>query len=67
MAKLTLDTDKQFDDTLAELVKTTGGTEADVLQRAVATYRFLKEQDRDPTKKVSITQNGAVLNDVTLP
>ena len=65
--RITLNTDKQFDQTLADLVKTTGGTEADVLQRAVATYKFLKEQDQDPDKKVSITQNGTVLNDVILP
>lgn len=67
MANLTLKTDPQFDETLAELVKTTGGTEADVLQRAVATYRFLKEQDKDPSQRISITQNGAILKDVTLP
>ena len=67
MAKLTLDTDKQFDDTLADLVKTTGGSQAEVLQRAVATYKFLKAQDQDPNKKVSITHNGVVLNDVILP
>jgi hypothetical protein len=67
MATLTLETDRKFDDTLADLVKTTGGTEADVLLRAVATYKFLKEQDQDPAKKISITRNGTVLNDITLP
>ena len=67
MARFTLDTDKQFDKTLAELVDMTGGTKADVLRRAVATYKYLKTEDQDSTKKVSITQNGNIVSDVILP
>lgn len=68
MARFTLDTDEQFDQTLADLVKMTGGTKADVLRKAVATYKYLKTEDRDPDSKVSITTNdGVVKKDVILP
>jgi hypothetical protein len=67
MARFTLDTDPQFDQTLAELVNMTGGTKADVLRKAVATYKYLKSEDQDPAKKVSITENGNVVKDIILP
>jgi hypothetical protein len=67
MARFTLDTDAQFDNTLRELVNMTGGTKADVLRRAIATYRYLKSEDQDPAKRVSITENGNIVKDVILP
>jgi len=68
MARFTIDTDQQFDKNLADLVKITGGTKADVLRKALATYKYLKSEDQDPQNKVSITnKNGDVLKDVILP
>ena len=68
MARFTIDTDQQFDQNLDELVKLTGGTKADVLRKALATYKYLKSEDQDPQNKVSITdKNGTVLKDVILP
>jgi hypothetical protein len=68
MARFTIDTDKQFDQNLDELVKLTGGTKADVLRKALATYKYLKTEDQEPQNKVSITnKEGAVVKDVILP
>lgn len=67
MARFTIDTDQQFDQNLSELVNLTGGTKADVIRRALATYKYLKNEDQDPESKVSITKNGAVVKDVILP
>jgi predicted transcriptional regulator len=67
MARFTIDTDQRFDQNLDDLVNMTGGTKADVLRRAVATYKYLKTEDLQQNK-VSIT-NAAnqVLKDVILP
>ena len=68
MARFTIDTDQQFDQNLNELVNLTGGTKADVLRRAVATYKYLKTEDQQPQNKVSITnQQNEVVKDVILP
>jgi hypothetical protein len=68
MARFTLDTDQQFDKTLTDLVNMTGGTKADVLRRAVSTYKYLKDADQSPDQKVSITnESGQVLKDIILP
>jgi hypothetical protein len=68
MARLTLDTDAQFDDNLAILVDMTGGTKADVIRKALATYKYLKTEDQNSDTNVSITKkDGTVLKDVILP
>ena len=67
MARFTIDTDQQFDQNLSELVNLTGGTKADVLRKALATYKYLKTEDQNPETKVSITKDGSVLKDVILP
>ena len=68
MARFTIDTDKQFDQNLDELVKLTGGTKADVLRKALATYKYLKSEDQQPQNKVSITnKEGNIVKDVILP
>ena len=68
MARFTVDTDQQFDKNLDDLIKITGGTKADVIRRALATYKYLKEQDQNPDQKVSITnKDNAVVKDVILP
>ena len=68
MARFTIDTDQQFDQNLNDLVNMTGGTKADVLRKAVATYKYLKTEDQQPDNKVSITnKDNDVLKDVILP
>lgn len=68
MARFTIDTDQQFDQNLADLVNLTGGTKADVLRKALATYKYLKTEDQNPNNKVSITNSAnLVLKDVILP
>lgn len=68
MARYTIDTDDQFDQNLNDLVNMTGGTKADVLRKALATYKYLKTEDKDPNTKVSITtKDGVITKDVILP
>lgn len=68
MARYTIDTDEQFDQNLNDLVNMTGGTKADVLRKALATYKYLKTEDKDPNTKVSITtKDGVITKDVILP
>jgi len=68
MARFTIDTDEQFDQNLNDLVKMTGGTKADVLRKALATYKYLKTEDQQPENKVSITnKDNAIVKDVVLP
>ncbi len=68
MARFTIDTDQQFDQNLNDLVNMTGGTKADVLRKALATYKYLKTEDQQPDNKVSITNSAnKVVKDVILP
>ena len=68
MPRFTLDMDSQFDQTLTDLVSKTGGTKADVIRRAIATYKYLKAEGDGTRNKVSITnQDNVVLKDVILP
>ncbi len=68
--RYTIDFDDRFDETLSELIKTTDATtKADVIRRAVASYSFLKKQQRlNKDTKVAITdQDNHVLKEVVLP
>ena len=70
MPRYTIDFDDNFDKTLNELVRTTGATtKADVIRKAVASYKFLKsEAPETEDKKVSITKkDGTIVKDVVLP
>jgi len=68
MARFTIDTDQQFDRNLDELVNMTGGTKADVLRKALATYKYLKTENQDSQNKVSITnKDNVVVKGVILP
>jgi hypothetical protein len=68
MARFTIDTDQQFDQNLNDLVNMTGGTKADVLRKALATYKYLKTEGQQPQNKVSITNaDNQVVKDVILP
>lgn len=68
MARFTIDTDQQFDQNLTDLVNMTGGTKADVLRKALATYKYLKTEDMQSQNKVSITnKDNVIVKDVVLP
>ena len=70
MPRYTIDFDDDFDKTLLELVKDTSApTKAEVIRRAVASYSYLKKQQRnDANVKVSITdKNDKVIKEIVLP
>jgi len=68
MAKYTIDFDDDFDKTLSDLKDSTDATtKADVIRRAVASYKFLKSQTAE-NKEVAITdKSGKVEKSVVLP
>jgi hypothetical protein len=70
MPRYTIDFDESFDKALNDLVRSTGATtKADVIRRAVASYRVLKTETPDTgDKKVSITNKaGKVVKEIVLP
>jgi predicted transcriptional regulator len=68
MPKYTIDFDDEFDKSLSELKDSTDATtKADVIRRAVASYKFLKSQTA-ADKEIAITdKNGKVEKSVVLP
>lgn len=70
MPRYTIDFDDEFDKTLSELVKdTSASTKAEVIRRAVASYSYLKKQQRqNDDLKVSITdKDNNVIKEIVLP
>jgi predicted transcriptional regulator len=69
MPRFSIDVDSAFDDTLNELVKNTSATtKADVIRRAVASYKYLKDEEKNQNSKISVTDNsGKVKKDIVLP
>ncbi len=69
MPRYTIDFDDKFDSTLNSLVESTPATtKADVIRRAVASYKYLKDQTAADNTNLSITrQDGTVVKDVILP
>jgi predicted transcriptional regulator len=69
MPRYTIDFDKDFDKTLSELVETTDATtKADVIRRAVASYSYLKKQQRsNKDAKIVITDDNNLKKEVVLP
>jgi predicted transcriptional regulator len=69
MPRYTIDFDKDFDKTLSELVETTDATtKADVIRRAVASYSYLKKQQRsNKDAKIVITDDDKLKKEVVLP
>jgi hypothetical protein len=68
MPRFTIDIDDKFNQTLEELAN--GGSKADAIRRAVASYQYLKHQvpSNSSPNKVSITdQDGKIIRDVILP
>jgi metal-responsive CopG/Arc/MetJ family transcriptional regulator len=69
MPRFSIDVDSAFDNTLNELVKDTNATtKADVIRRAVASYKYLKDEEKNQDSKISVTDNnGNVKKDIVLP
>jgi hypothetical protein len=69
MPRYTIDFDKDFDKTLTDLVDTTDATtKADVIRRAVASYSYLKKEQRaNKDAKIVITGDGGLKKEVVLP
>jgi hypothetical protein len=68
MPRFTIDIDDKFNDTLTNLAN--GGSKADVIRKAVASYQYLKSEvpNSQSDKRVSITDaNGNIQKDVILP
>jgi hypothetical protein len=69
MPRYTIDFDDKFDDALNSLVNSTQATtKADVIRRAVASYKYLKDETSNDNANLSITRtDGSVIKDVVLP
>ena len=70
MPRFTIDIDDEFDKTLSELVENTDATtKADVIRRAVASYSYLKKQQRQgkDTKLRIVDKNDKPLQEIVLP
>ena len=68
MKRFTIDIDDQFDRTLTDLAG--GGSKADVIRKAIASYQYLKSEVPNGSfdKRISITDaQGKVQKDVILP
>ncbi len=67
MPRFTIDMDDQFNKTLSDLAE--GSSKADVIRRAVASYKYLKsEVNNNLGKRISITDAaGNIQKDVVLP
>jgi len=67
MPRYTIDFDDNFDKALTELTNSTDAkTKAEVIRRAVASYKYLKNQESGDSK-VSVTKDGKIVKDVILP
>lgn len=70
MPRYTIDFDDDFDRMLSDLVKNTDATtKADVIRRAVASYNYLKKQQRDQkdTKLRIVDKDDRPLQEIVLP
>jgi predicted transcriptional regulator len=70
MPRYTIDIDDEFDKTLSELIKNTDATtKAEVIRRAVASYSYLKKQQRQQkdTKLRIVDKNDKPLQEIVLP
>ena len=69
MPRYTIDFDKEFDKTLSDLLKTTDATtKADVIRRAVASYSYLKKEQRaNKDVRIVITDDNKMKKEIVLP
>ncbi len=70
MPRFSIDVDSAFDKTLNELIESTDATtKADVIRRAVASYKYLKDELKDnKSVNISVTDtDGNVKKNIVLP
>ncbi len=68
MPRFTMDIDDNFDKLLTTLAADKGGSKAKVIQDAVTSYYYLKQQTVSKEKKLSFSnQQDVVIQDVELP
>ena len=70
MPRFTIDFDDEFDKTLSELVKSTDArTKAEVIRRAVASYSYIKKQQRQnkDAKLRILDKDDKPLQELVLP
>lgn len=68
MPRFTIDIDDKFDQTLNDLMKNTDAkTKADVIRRAVASYKYLKTGGNADGELTVTTKDGKVIKNVVLP
>jgi hypothetical protein len=70
MPRYTIDFDDDFDKMLGDLVKNTDATtKAEVIRRAVASYNYLKKQQREQhdTKLRIVDKDDKPLQEIVLP
>ena len=66
--RYTLDLDQGLDKTLSDLAETKGTSKAEIIKRALATYKYISGETAQAGKKVSITDGGdTVLKDIVIP
>ena len=66
MPRFTIDIDDKFNDTLNKLAN--GGTKAEVIRNAVATYQYLKSKvpDSSGPNHVSISDDSGIVRQVVI-
>ena len=68
MSKYTMEFDDAFDKTLSELRESTDATtKADVIRRAVSSYKILKKDAMREGKIFVADKDGKILKEVILP
>jgi len=68
MPKLTIRFGDKTDKLLKELAEEKGTTKTEIIRRALVTYKYLDEETKDGSKRVSITTtNNETIKDVILP
>lgn len=69
MPRYTIDFDDKFDKTLNDLLQTTDATtKADVIRRAVASYSYLKNEQRENQgAKLVVTDGANLKKEIVLP
>jgi predicted transcriptional regulator len=65
--KLTIEFSDKMNEILNDLANEKEITKVDVLRRAVALYKYLDSEQKDASKRVSITQDGKAVKDIVLP
>ena len=67
--RYTIDLDPSFDQALSGLAESKGTSKAEIIKRALATYKYISGQaPTNSDRKVSITdQNDKVLKDIVIP